>query len=117
MNFLAYVSGALVLSILGNIWLYNSKDDLRDKLTVANQSARIAGSAAMNCSNSVDQLKREAIDAQREAAEATERAEALARQKTVKGTQTLQRQPSTPGDMCKSTSDLLQQWRRERASK
>lgn len=117
MNVLIGLAIALALSILGNILLWSSRDEAIQETAQVQSALKQSRDVAQTCSDSVQALKDKADAAEAIAALAREANNKAADEKTIKGTRTLQVQPSTPGNECKSTTDLLRSWHSQRAVK
>lgn len=108
---------ALAISLLGNLWLFDSRDTAIKKAAIEHQTAQTNLESAKLCSAGVDKLQ--ADQKARDELRSKDRAIAgvQADGKQAEGMKILATPPSAPGDECKSTTDLLTNWHRSRTQK
>lgn len=115
MNALIGVGIALAISLAGNLWLFNSRDNVIVAKAEADRDLRNSRALEKQCSDSVAVLEAEAIAAKKRNAAALKAAQDAAKGKTTLGQQTLSTARSVPADECASTDALLNDWFKARA--
>ena len=108
---------ALGLSLGGNVWLFHEERSAETAATQAKDEMVNAQNAAQACSMSVTKLETDAKAAADVHKAEIDAAKAAGVEQGKKGQGLLQKQRSTPGDECKSTSDLLTDWNKSRGLK
>lgn len=108
---------ALAISLFANVWLFDSRDNAIKLAATERQTAQTNLESAKLCSAGVEQQQQDERDrdAKREQDRADTRPAIDA--KKSEAMQILSTAPSTPGDECKSTADLLTNWHRGRTRK
>ena len=117
MNVLLGLGAALAISLVGNLWLLNSRDAaLKDNGTLTTQLGASREVSQM-CSASVTKLEEDAQAAKKASQAAVEAARSESKGKQAKGIATLSKERAVPNDECASIDKLLRDWFEERAVK
>lgn len=115
MNALIGLAIALVISMVGNVWLFNSRDGVIEAKAEIERDLRNSRALEKQCSDSVAILEEEAKARQKANAAALKAAREAAKGKTATGQQTLSTARSVPADECASTEKLLSDWFNQRS--
>ena len=115
MNALIGLAIALAVSMAGNLWLFNSRDNVIAAKAEADRDLRNSRALEKQCSDSVEVLEKEAQARKKANAEALKAARTAAQGKVALGQQTLSTARSVPADECASTEALLNDWFKQRA--
>lgn len=104
----------LVISMGGNVFLFNSRDTAITERASAVTALTGEKAVSKQCSDGVDAVKKEQDARTAELIAATARATAAARALESKAGRTMQAQPVNPKDLCASATALSQQKLAER---
>lgn len=116
MNPILITGVALAVSLAGNLWLFNSRDNvLKANATLENQ-VRYSDALSKQCNDSVEVLEKEAAASKKANAKAVEAARRTSQGKQAAGQQTLSTGRSVPTDECASIDRLVDDWYTRRAA-
>lgn len=117
MNAMVVLGVVLAISTLGNVWQFNSRDELQKEVVQAKDAASTNLATANTCSASVEALKDRAEAAEAAASASKAQAAEQAKVKKTEGQAILSTQRTVPNNDCVSTQNLLQSWQASRKAK
>lgn len=100
----------LLISLAGNAWLTNSRDDALTKVATLETDLRNARALEKQCSDSVDALEKEAKATKQANARAVAAAREESKGRQARGQETLSKGRSVPSDECASVEALFDDW-------
>lgn len=104
----------LVLSLLGNLYLWHSRAAEHDARTAAETKVTVANAETQACNDSVTQLEREAKDRAAENAKLRKEAQDRRRAQESLAQQILATPATVPGNDCQSAGDRVRNWLKAR---
>lgn len=99
---------ALAISLLSNVWLFNSRDSALEKVAQFETANQTLTTASKTCSDSVDNLAKEGVKRRNETIAAFAKEAARIKVLQQDALTVLNAKPIDPNDLCKSVLVYLQ---------
>lgn len=110
MNLIVVLASALAVALLGDLWLFHSRDVALERASAQEQAVRNVQASAEACSSSVEALAKKTDDLGDRIDKRLELQGGQIRDLEHQATKALQARPDNPADLCGS---LMRYWRGE----